>query len=131
MSTSIHLVPGQVAASLALVALAAAISFWQKADLERDIGIATVRSFVQLTAIGYAIKLIFEADTLWLVFALLAVMVVFGALTARSRAKKVPDAFWPLLIALATGRRRPRSASSSPSASSNRPPATWSRSAAW
>ena len=58
-----------------------------------------MRSFVQLTAIGYAIKLIFEADTLWLVFALLAVMVVFGALTARSRAKKVPGAFWPLLIA--------------------------------
>ena len=28
-------------------------------------------------------------------------MVVFGALTARSRAKKVPGAFWPLLIALA------------------------------
>src|SRR3954452_564620 len=102
MSTSIHLSPGQVVASLALVALAAAISFWQKADLERDIGIATVRSFVQLTAIGYAIKLIFEADTLWLVFVLLAVMVVFGALTARARATKVPNAFWPLLIALAT-----------------------------
>jgi putative ABC transport system permease protein len=102
LSTSIHLSPGQVAASLALVALAAAISFWRKADLERDIGIATARSFVQLTAIGYAIKLIFETDTLWLVFALLAVMVVFGALTARSRAKKVPGAFWPLLIALAT-----------------------------
>jgi putative ABC transport system permease protein len=28
-------------------------------------------------------------------------MVVFGALTARSRAKDVPDAFWPLLVALA------------------------------
>jgi putative ABC transport system permease protein len=102
VSTSIHLSPGQVAASLALVALAAAVSFWQKADLERDIGVATVRSFVQLTAIGYVIKLIFEADTLSLVFALLVVMVVFGALTARSRAKKVPGAFWPLLIALAT-----------------------------
>jgi len=97
----IHLSISQVGAALALVALAAAISFWQKADLERDIGIATVRSFVQLTAIGYAIKLIFDADTLWLVFALLAVMVVFGALTARSRAKRVPGAFWPLLIALA------------------------------
>ncbi len=101
MSTSIHVTPGEVAASLALVALAAAISFWRRADLERDIGIATVRSFVQLTLIGYAIKLIFEADTLWLVFALLAVMVLFGALTARSRAKLVPNAFWPLLIALA------------------------------
>jgi len=99
--TSIHVTPGEVAASLALVALAAAISLWRKADLERDIGVATVRSFVQLTAIGYAIKLIFETDTLWLVFALLAVMVLFGALTARSRAKRVPGAFWPLLIALA------------------------------
>ncbi|HEY5708642.1 MAG TPA: ABC transporter permease, partial [Solirubrobacterales bacterium] len=102
MSTSIHVSAGQVAATLALVALAAAISFWRKADLERDIGIATLRSFVQLTAIGYVITLIFEADTLWLVLALLVVMVVFGALTARSRAKKVPGAFWPLLIALAT-----------------------------
>ncbi|HEX6753292.1 MAG TPA: iron export ABC transporter permease subunit FetB [Solirubrobacterales bacterium] len=101
MSTSIHVSTGQVVATLALVALAAAVSFWRKADLERDIGIATLRSFVQLTAIGYVIALIFEADTLWLVLALLAVMVVFGALTARSRAQKVPGAFWPLLIALA------------------------------
>ena len=27
-------------------------------------------------------------------------MVVFGAFTARRRAKRVPGAFWPLLIAL-------------------------------
>jgi putative ABC transport system permease protein len=100
VSTSIHVSIGQVLATLALVALAAAISFWRKADLEEDIAVATFRSFVQLTAIGYAIKLIFEADTIWLVLALLAVMVLFGALTARSRAKKVPGAFWPLLIAL-------------------------------
>ena len=101
MNTSIHVALWQVAASLALVTLAAAISFWRGADLERDIGIATVRSFVQLTLVGYAIKLIFEADTIWLVLALLAVMVLFGAITARSRAKKVPGSFKPLLIALA------------------------------
>ncbi len=100
LSTSIHVSVGQVAASLALVALAAAISFWWKADLERDIGIAAVRSLIQLTAIGYAIKLIFEADTIWLVFVLLGVMVLFGAITARSRAKKVPHSFVPLLVAL-------------------------------
>jgi putative ABC transport system permease protein len=101
VSTSIHVSIGQVAATLALVGLAAAVSFWRRADLERDIGVATIRSFIQLTAIGYVIKLIFEADTLWLVFALLAVMVLFGALTARGRAKEVPGAFWPLLVALA------------------------------
>jgi len=101
VSISIQVSLGQVAAALALVALAAAISLWRRADLERDIAIATVRSFVQLTAIGYAIKLIFEADTIWLVLALLSAMVLFGAFTARSRARRVPGAFWPLLIALA------------------------------
>jgi putative ABC transport system permease protein len=101
LSTGIHISLGQVAATLALVALAAAISRWQGAGLEEDIVVATVRSFVQLTAIGYAIKLIFEADTIWLVLALLSAMVLFGALTARHRASRVPGAFWPLLLALA------------------------------
>jgi len=55
-TTSIHLSLGQVAASLALVAVAAAISLWRGAALERDIGIAVVRSFIQLTAIGYVIN---------------------------------------------------------------------------
>ena len=64
-----------------------AISFWRRADIERDIAIAVVRSFVQLTAIGYVIKLIFDADNLLFVVVLLAVMVLFGALTARSRAQ--------------------------------------------
>jgi len=100
-STSIHLSIGQVAASLALVAVAVAISFWRRTELEADIGIAVVRSFIQLTAIGYVIKLIFDQDSIWLVLALLTVMVLFGAITARARAKKVPGAFGPLLIALA------------------------------
>ena len=59
-----------------------------------------VRSIIQLTAIGYVIDLIFEQDELVFVLALLTVMVVFGALTARSRAKRVPGALGPLLIAL-------------------------------
>jgi putative ABC transport system permease protein len=101
LSSSIHVAPWQVAASLVLVALAIAISRWQQADLEGDIAVATVRSIVQLTLVGYAIKLIFDVDSIWLVLALLTVMVLFGALTARSRAKNVPGAFWPLLISLA------------------------------
>jgi putative ABC transport system permease protein len=90
VSTSIHVELWQVAASLALVALAAAISYWQRADLERDIVVATVRSIVQLTLVGYAIKLIFDVDSIWLVVLLLGVMVLFGAITARHRAEKVP-----------------------------------------
>ena len=100
MSSSIDITPGEVAASLVLVAIAAALSFWRRGDLERDIGIAVVRSAIQLTAIGYVIQAIFDEDSLLLVFALIAVMVLFGTLQARQRARRVPRSFWPLLIAL-------------------------------
>ena len=101
MTAAIHLSLGQVAATLALVAVAALVSLWQRADLEGDIAVATFRSFIQLTAIGYVITLIFDQNTLILVLALIAAMVLFGAFTARRRARRVPNAFWPLLIALA------------------------------
>jgi putative ABC transport system permease protein len=99
--TSIHVTLAQVAATLVLVAIAAAVSYWQKAGLEGDIAVAVARSFIQLSAIGYVIKLIFDQDQLIFVVVLLAAMVTFGAFTANSRAKKVPNAFWPLFIALA------------------------------
>lgn len=99
--SSIDVTLGEVGASVALVAVAVAISFWRRVDLERDIAIAVARSFVQLSAIGFVIAAIFESDELVLVAALLAGMVLFGALTARARARSVPGAFGPLLIALA------------------------------
>ncbi len=91
----------EVAASLVLVALAIGVSVWRKTGLENEIAVAVLRSFLQLIAIGYVIQAIFDEDSLLLVIALLSVMVVFGAFTARRRAKRVPDAIWPLLIALA------------------------------
>jgi putative ABC transport system permease protein len=91
---------GQVAAALVLVAIAMAISRWRDAGLEQDMGIAVLRSFVQLTAIGYVIQAIFDNGSLVWVFVLLAVSIGFGTLTARSRAKSVPGATLPLLIAL-------------------------------
>jgi len=100
VSTSIDVSLGEVAAALVLVAIAIAASRWRRAGLEEDIAVAVARSFVQLTAIGYVIDVIFEEDSAALVVALLAVMVVFGAMTARRRAERVPGAFVPLLTAL-------------------------------
>jgi putative ABC transport system permease protein len=100
--TGQHITLLQVAGTLVLVAVAIAASFWRRADLEKDIGLAVVRSFIQLTAVGYVIKAIFDSDSLLLVVALLAFMVVFGAWTARARAKAVPRVFVPLLLALGT-----------------------------
>jgi putative ABC transport system permease protein len=90
----------QVAATLGLVAVAVVVSLWQRMRLERDIAIAVARSFVQLTAVGFVIALVFAGDSLLLVVALVAVMAVFGAFTARARAPLVPNTFVPLLVAL-------------------------------
>ncbi len=100
MSVGIDVSLEQVLAALGLVAVAAGIAAWRQTDLERDIGIAVVRSFIQLTAIGYLIQLIFDADNLLFVFVLIAVMVAFGAYTARARARKVPGAMLPLVLGL-------------------------------
>lgn len=102
MTSPIDVSLSQLAATLALVAIAMAISVWQKVDLERDMAIAVVRSFIQLSAVGLVIKAIFEQDQLVFVVALIAAMVVFGAFTASHRARSVPGAFWPLLVALGT-----------------------------
>jgi len=100
VSVGIEVSLGEVAASLVLVAIALAVSLRWRTGMESDYLVAVIRSFVQLTAIGYVIQAIFDEDSLLLVVALIAVMVGFGAYTARRRAERVPNAIGPLLIAL-------------------------------
>jgi UDP-glucose/iron transport system permease protein len=90
----------QTAAALILVAIAVALSLWQRLGAEREIVVAAVRAALQLTALGLVIDVIFETDSLAWTLALLAAMVVFGAFTARGRAKGVPNALPVLLVAL-------------------------------
>jgi len=99
--STISITLGEVAASLALIAVAITVSFWRRAELEQDIAVAVLRSFLQLTAVGYVIQAIFDTDSLWLVVALLAGMVGFGAWTAHGRARAVPGAIVPIVLALA------------------------------
>jgi putative ABC transport system permease protein len=86
--------------ALSLVAGAVAISRYQRLDLERDIAIAVVRSFVQLAAIGYAIDLIFGLENLLYVVLLLAGMVAFASWTSAGRGEGVSRAFPVSAIAI-------------------------------
>ena len=86
--------------ALSLVAGAVVISRYQRLDLERDIAIAVVRSFVQLAAIGYAIDLIFGLENLLYVVLLLAGMVAFASWTSAGRGEGVSRAFPVSAIAI-------------------------------
>jgi putative ABC transport system permease protein len=82
---------GDVALAVALVAVGAVISRFRGLGLEGDIAIATVRSFVQLLAIGYVLAFVFDGRGA-LSAVLLVVMVATASLTAGKRAQRVPSA---------------------------------------
>lgn len=85
--------------SLALVAVAAVISLWQRLGLERQILWASARALTQLLLVGAALTLIIEPGRslvwswLWVV-----AMVAYAGDVARRRAPEVPR-IMPLAIA--------------------------------
>ncbi|HEX8120174.1 MAG TPA: iron export ABC transporter permease subunit FetB [Solirubrobacteraceae bacterium] len=103
MSPASNLSLAHVAAALVLVAIAAAVSWWQRTGQAEDIGIAVLRSFLQLTAVGFVIRAIFESDSRAFVFVLLAAMVAFATWTARRRAAGVPEGLVPIALGLTVG----------------------------
>jgi putative ABC transport system permease protein len=87
--------------ALGLVAVAVVLSLYERLDLERDIGVAVVRSFVQLTAIGFVINFVFALETLGYVVLLLVGMVLFAGWTSSRRAEGVPRALPVATVAIA------------------------------
>ncbi|MDQ3570810.1 MAG: iron export ABC transporter permease subunit FetB [Actinomycetota bacterium] len=81
----------EVALAVLLVGVGAAVSRLRGLHLEADMGLATVRSFVQLLAIGYVLAFVFDGHGA-LALMVLAVMVGTATLTTRGRARRVPGA---------------------------------------
>ena len=81
---------GPALLTLGLVAVAVVLSLYERLDLEKDIGVAVVRSFLQLAAIGYVMNFIFGLKNIGAVVLLLAGMVFFAAWTSARRAGDVP-----------------------------------------
>jgi putative ABC transport system permease protein len=82
-------------ASLALIAIAVALSFWQKLHLTRSIVWASARAALQLLLVGFALRLVLDSEaSVWWSWLWVAVMVVFAGVTIRNRAKEVPGIFF-------------------------------------
>ncbi|MDA8343171.1 MAG: iron export ABC transporter permease subunit FetB [Actinomycetota bacterium] len=88
-------------ASLALVAVAVAISMWQHLDLERSLVWASVRAIVQLLAVGAVLAFVLDPHVpLAVSWTWVVLMVGFAAETIRRRAPEVPSARPLALLAL-------------------------------
>ena len=103
--TAYHLSFSDVGLSLVLMALAIALSRFQKLGTERSLAVGTVRSFVQLTLVGYALKVLFDINTPWVMGGVLAVMLTVASFESTRRQQvRVPGffgvTFMSLLLAL-------------------------------
>lgn len=93
----------RVLLSIAFILIAAAVSRWQKSELEKDLVIATFRSFVQLIAIGYVLELVFEIDSPLFTLAILLVMTLTAGRTTAQRARSTPQATSIALLSIGIG----------------------------
>ncbi|XP_057801398.1 protein ALUMINUM SENSITIVE 3 [Salvia miltiorrhiza] len=80
----------QPVAALSVVAMAVALSYFQKLGLEWEMAYSIFRAFLQLSIIGFVLEFIFKQDNaIWILMAYLF-MVSVGGYTAGQRAKQVP-----------------------------------------
>ncbi|MBN2225984.1 MAG: iron export ABC transporter permease subunit FetB [candidate division Zixibacteria bacterium] len=93
----------QVLAAAALAVLAIVLAKVKAIPVGKEIAFGTVRSFVQLVAVGYALEFIFNTKSFWLVALSVAVMTVVGAYTAAQRAKHFTGGFFIALISISAG----------------------------
>jgi len=79
-------------ASLVLIVVALALSLWQRLHLEREMIWATIRSIVQLLAVGAVLAIIIDpTQPLILSWIWVGAMLLFAGIVVQRRAREVPD----------------------------------------
>ncbi len=89
--------------TLALVLVAMLLSLWQQLRLERDLLVGTVRTFLQLLAIGYVLTFVFRQDRWYFTAGVLLLMTLVAAHNAAGKGKKIPGIFWRVILAIGLG----------------------------
>jgi putative ABC transport system permease protein len=92
---------GDVALSLILMVLAIALSRLENLGLEKNLAIGTVRAFIQLTLIGFALKILFQINSPWLLLLVLPAMLTVASMeSVRRQQVRVSHFFWITFLAL-------------------------------
>jgi len=76
---------GDVALALVFMALVIGVSALNRLFLEKDLAVGTVRTFIQLLAVGYALKWIFGLDKWYLVLLAVAAMTAVAGWSGARR----------------------------------------------
>lgn len=85
MNDLISLDTVDLALCLGMVGIAIALSLWQKLGLEKQLAYSSVRSLMQLIAVGYILDIVFAIDDWWAVVVILGIMLTIATIVTRNR----------------------------------------------
>lgn len=68
--------------------------------LEKDIFIATIRSIIQLLAVGYVLSFVFAADSVVYMLLMVLLMIVVATLNARKKGRWIRGITWKIATAI-------------------------------
>ncbi|KOY81747.1 iron export ABC transporter permease subunit FetB [Lysinibacillus macroides] len=86
--------------TLIFVCIPLLLSKTLKLGLEKDTLIATVRSIVQLLAVGYILKFVFNANSYSYIFLMVALMIIVATLNARKKGAGIKGITWKIALTL-------------------------------
>ncbi|MEW5993787.1 MAG: iron export ABC transporter permease subunit FetB [Candidatus Zixiibacteriota bacterium] len=93
----------QVLLALVLVAISIGVARWWRIPVAKDMALGSVRSFIQLVAVGYALEVIFDLESLWLIALAILIMMTVGAHAASGRVKHLDGAFLITFVSMIVG----------------------------
>src|SRR5699024_4498878 len=91
-----------LAITLIFVLIPLILSKSLKLALEKDVTIATVRSIIQLLAVGYVLKFVFDSESFLYISLMVLLMIVAATNNARKKGLKIKGITWKVAITLIT-----------------------------
>lgn len=88
--------------TLVFVVVTMLLSMWRKLGLEKDIAVGTVRSSIQLLAIGYVLLFVFRTENPLLIIVIICIMISVAVWNATQRAKPLTGVLWRIALAIVT-----------------------------
>ncbi|MCK4461768.1 MAG: ABC transporter permease, partial [candidate division Zixibacteria bacterium] len=86
-----------------MVVIAIAVARYWRLPVIKDMAFGSVRAFVQLVAVGYAVRFIFDIESPWLIMLALGIMMTVGAHAAAGRVKDIKGSFSICLMSMMIG----------------------------
>ncbi|TFE00076.1 iron export ABC transporter permease subunit FetB [Jeotgalibacillus sp. R-1-5s-1] len=87
-----------LALSLIFVIIPLVLSKTLNLGLEKDSVIATIRSIIQLLAVGYILQFVFDAENYFYIFLMIALMIGAAVQNARKKGVSIKGITWKLVV---------------------------------